>query len=228
MDSLEKYREYKDNKKIQNIISKKKEELEKRKVSLEEKKQENIKLYAEKQSIKYEKLLRKIEKNKLRELDKQVRKVAGKKPLKKKMPSEAKRKEKAYQQFQKFCKLIRMDKYGYVVLADTWEKVFWNKCQWWHYYSKRNYPQLAFELDNVHPITWITNRLQWDNTWVRWKDWIIKVIGINRYNDLEDISLDKWAKFECAKRDWSFYDAIYTKYKKLNENLLSKIINESS
>jgi len=65
MLSIDKYAEYKDNKKVQKIIAKKNIEREKRKISLEEKKQERIKKHIEQQSIRFDKQLRRIEKIKL-------------------------------------------------------------------------------------------------------------------------------------------------------------------
>ena len=228
MLSIDKYAEYKDNKKVQKIIAKKNIEREKRKISLEEKKQERIKKHIEQQSIRFDKQLRRIEKIKLWELDKHVRKIVNKKALKPKRLGDAKKKQQAYREVQKYSKLSRADKYWYVTLADTWKRVFWSNCQWWHYYSKYNYPQLSFDLNNIHPITATTNRLQWDNTWTRRKGWFIKAIGKQAFSELEMMSNNRTLKFQCKDRDRQFYDEMYQKYKKLNEDLLAMIENERS
>lgn len=81
MLSLDKYKKHKEDVKMKRILAKKQAEFEKRQLSLEQKKQQAIEEYKQAQSIKYEKQLAKLTRAKQRELDKQARKIIGKKPL---------------------------------------------------------------------------------------------------------------------------------------------------
>lgn len=225
IETLQAYKRYKDDKKVQNLLAKKQAELKKRQLSLEAKKQEAIEKAKEAISIRYEKQLAKIAKSKQRELNKQIRKVVNLKPNKPKKKSDAKMKQNAYQEFQKYSKLSRMDKDGYVILVDTGERVYWRDCDWWHYRPKHNYPQLAFELDNVRPISKWTNKMQGDNVGIRWYDGMYDMVWAERYQELSSIADDKREKNRCVKRDRNFYNDIYQDYKQRNTALLAKLDN---
>ena len=164
MDSLSKFYKYKNDKKIAKEIAKKERQLESRKLSFQKRQQELIENYKVGLSAKFERKLRSIELRKQRELVSFIRKSLGRKPLKQKMPSVAKIKNKAHSAVQKYAKLSKMDAEGYVTLMDTGERVKRNdpKVNAGHLYGKKNYPHLAFCLDNIRPISRRTNKKQGD------------------------------------------------------------------
>lgn len=129
-------------------------------------------------------------------------------------------KTKALAEIQKYAKLsraFRTDKWIMIVVYDTMNQVplDWN-VNGGHVYSQKNYPQLAFEEQNIWPITKRWNKKQLDTT-AEWK----KNLPLNTQNYLEERSKDKSGKNEL--RDRAFYEEIIAKYKKLNENELLRL-----
>jgi hypothetical protein len=87
----------------------------------------------------------------------------------------------------------------------------WNACQWGHMYPKHNFPQLAFDIDNIRPISPRWNKKQADNI----ADWIDNTPLTNdAKNTLKAISEDKYLKTQT--KDNTFYRWQYEKYKALN------------
>ena len=97
-------------------------------------------------------------------------------------------KQKAFWYFQKYCRLLRADRQWMVRLLDTGELVHYTKAQWWHFYSKHNHPNLAFESINCRPISAMGNKLQWDQPWYYRKENLIERIWIEKFDDLEELS----------------------------------------
>ncbi len=164
MDSLSKYDRYRSDKKLAKIIAKTEKDIEKRRLSLEQKALQRIQSAKDRAKYTQEKKLSKYVKKKDRRLNQKIRAELGRKPLKQKMPSMAKIKNKAHSAVQKYAKLSKMDAEGYVTLMDTGERVKRNdpKVNAGHLYGKKNYPHLTFCLDNIRPISRWTNKKQGD------------------------------------------------------------------
>lgn len=120
-------------------------------------------------------------------------------------------KQKAYTEIQKYARLLRANSKGMVKLADTWQRVHRTKAQWWHIYSKKNYPQLAFNILNIRPITSNTNRIQWESTW----EWRYNVLDKDDLEILHEVSEDKEKKNTVM---WSqYYQDMYELYREKNK-----------
>jgi hypothetical protein len=112
--------EYKENKRIEKIKIKQERDIqksfnfmnksiEKHKVSLEQKKQIAIEKYKVDITSRYEKQHARFEKQRQKTLDRNIRKIQGKKPLKKNVAI-VKRKQKAFSEIQGYSKLSRANK----------------------------------------------------------------------------------------------------------------------
>lgn len=223
MDTLEKYDKYKSDKKLAKIIDKAKKSIEKRQLSLERAKLEKLQKIKVVLSTKNDRKLTKYANTKQRRLDNQIRLVKWKKPLKQKLPSVAKIKNKAHSEVQKHAKLSVCDKDWYVILVDTGERLKRNdkRVQAGHWYPKKNYPHLAFDLMNIHPIKSWTNKRQGDQLGHEWREQFIAKIWNNKFIILE--SLANNASLKNQIRQHQYYQTMYETYKKLNDDLLSKL-----
>jgi len=223
MDTLEKYDKYKSDKKLAKIIDKAKKSIEKRQLSLERAKLEKLQKIKVALSTKNDRKLTKYTNTKQRRLDNQIRLVKWKKPLKQKMPSVAKIKNKAHSEVQKYAKLSVCDAEWYVILVDTGERLKWNdkRVQAGHRYPKKNYPHLAFDLANIHPIKSWTNKRQGDQLWYEWEAQFVTKIGGKKFVILESLANNSSLKNQI--RQHQYYQTMYETYKKLNDDLLSKL-----
>lgn len=223
MQSLEKFYKYKSDKKIAKEIAKKEKQIENRKLSFQKRHQELVENYKVGLSAKFERKLRSIEIKKQRELANLIRKSLNKKPLKPKPEKVDKIKNMAYTEIQKYAKLIVADKDGYIITVDTNERLKRNdkSVQAWHWRPKHNYPQLAFELDNIHPIKKWTNKRQADMLGYEWEQKFIAKIWFARYQELASIADNKELKWQV--RDRQYYVELYEKYRDLNIQLLVKL-----
>lgn len=109
-------------------------------------------------------------------------------------------KAKAFKLVQLLARLLRSDDKGMLRLVDTGKPAHYKQAQWWHYFSKFNHPNLAFEIMNIRPISAISNKLQWDQPWYYWKDNLLAIIWIDQYNILE--ALSKEPKWDLRKKDY--------------------------
>lgn len=136
------------------------------------------------------------------------------KVIKTKLPTLSKMKNKALSEIQLYAKLIRAWTEMWlptVYLVDKKAATHISQSvNWWHVYGQRNYPHMAFEIDNIRPISWFSNKMQGDQI-AQWK--------VNLPEDIQDklqaMSDNKSAKNEL--RNHTFYQNIIDKYKKLNE-----------
>jgi len=223
MDSLSKFYKYKNDKKIAKEIAKKEKQLESRKLSFQKRQQELIENYKVGLSAKFERKLRSIELRKQRELGSFIRKSLGRKPLKQKMPSMDKIKNKAHSAVQKYAKLSRADKDGYIITVDTMERLKRNdkSVQAGHHRPKKNYPHMAFVVDNIYPIKKWTNKRQADMIGYERKDNLMALIGADVYQLLENRANDKVLK--NTLRDHNYYQQMYDKYNTLCLDILHKL-----
>lgn len=109
-------------------------------------------------------------------------------------------KAEAFRLVQLLARLLRSDDKGMLRLVDTGEIKHYKKAQWWHYFSKHNHPNLAFEIMNIRPITQQSNQQQLDKPWLYRKDNLLAIIGEDNYTILEAMS--KEPKGEIRKKDY--------------------------
>lgn len=109
-------------------------------------------------------------------------------------------KKEAFRLVQLLARLLRSDDKGMLRLVDTGEIKHYKKAQWWHYFSKFNHPNIAFEIMNIRPITQQSNQQQLDKPWLYRKENLVAIIGIDQYNILE--ALSKEPKWELRKKDY--------------------------
>jgi hypothetical protein len=117
--SLARYDKYKEDKRLAKFIAKTEKDIEKRLFSLVEKQKQRMQAAKDRQNTITQRKLTKYVRKKDRWLNEKIRKELGRKPLKQKMPSVEKIKNKAHSAVQKYAKLSKMDKDGYVTLMDT-------------------------------------------------------------------------------------------------------------
>lgn len=209
---------------MEKIKSRQKKSIEEKLLKLELTKQERY----EKTIEQYEKLKQKriakiseyYEKKKARRLaqienmEKQKKINAEKKirwqKIVKKVVKEKSRKQKCFDAVCYLSKIKRADNDWYVIQIDTWLKVKWNKCVWWHIYPKWKYPWMSLSLDNVRPISKWCNYRQLDAIWYDWIDKTTLTEEEKRY--LSERSKDKPKKWEIIdKTRWekSYKEILY-------------------
>lgn len=125
----------------------------------------------------------------------------------------AKWKNETFKVFQSRRKLSLCDKDGMLWAVDIQKRVHYKTIQAWHYYWKKNHPNLVFEPLNVRPITQNTNWQQLDQEWLYRKPELIKTIWIDMFGHLEALSKIK----DNIIRDINYYKPIYEKYKELEK-----------
>ena len=111
-------------------------------------------------------------------------------------------KKEAFAIFQLYIRISKSNNRGFVVLLDNKNTVYYTECDAGHFFPKSNYPQLAFVVDNVFPISKYTNKAQWDNVGIRRKDSILQQLGEYRYNKLEALATDAAAKAQIRKKEY--------------------------
>lgn len=222
MKSIQINDEYKIQKKKEKIQKIYEERIGKQKEALDKKKHDLILESQSKIEEKYNKKLKQIESKKKKELENKLRLLEWKKPLKKNMPSKwkisTKMKQKAFAMFQLWCRIARSDMNWYVTLLDTWEVVKYDdskKCNAWHYYWKKNFPHMAFIEDNCRPISPRMNKLQWEMTWLQWREWLLLAIWDIWLKRLDIISHDLLDK--NTVRQFDYYNSKYEQYSTLVE-----------
>lgn len=223
MDSLSKYNKYKEDKRLAKLINKTHSDIEKRRTSLEQKRLERIQSAKDRATTIAQKKLSKYVRKKDRWLNEKIRKELGRKPLKQKMPSVEKIKNKAHSAVQKYAKLSKMDAEWYVTLMDTGERVKRNDpvVNAGHLYWKKNYPHLAFDLDNIRPIKKRTNKKQGDMYWYEWADNVENHIWPERWLALYMKAENKQSK--NLIRDHAYYQKQYEYYNGLCLEILHKL-----
>lgn len=223
MDSLSKYDRYRSDKKLAKLIAKSEKDIEKRRTSLEQKKIERIQSAKDRATTVADRKLMKYVRKKDRRLNEKIRKELGRKPLKQKMPSMAKIKNKAHSAVQKYAKLSKADKDGYVLTVDTKERLKRNdpKVQAGHHRPKQKYQHMAFDIDNIYPITAWNNKRQGDMIGYERKDNLIALIGQDLYDRLESKANNKSLKNQV--RQHQYYQTMYDMYNNLNLQLLAKL-----
>jgi len=197
--------------------------------SIKRKRENKIEIKKKQLDYKYSKMLdlrkEKLEDKKKKELDRFKRKYQKLMEIelhnlthkrKRSIPKDktkSKDKAKALKEIQKYSKLVRAkktDKWIMVFVIDKQKRVpLDKKVNWWHCYPQSNFAQLAFDIDNIRPITSRWNKQQLDNIW-EWKKYLPKEIQ----EKLEKKSKNKWLKW--SMRDKNFYLQIIKTYKELN------------
>lgn len=224
-ETLKHNKKYKDQQKIEKQTKKNAEMLHKRLVS-ERLKYDKLKeaQYA-KIDFKYDKKLQwrlnKINKQYDRRRIDNKKKILGKE-IKPKKISEKKMKDKALAEIQLYAKLSRafIDEFGNIMIyvMDKCKFIFLvidgkidRYINWGHVRWQKNYPHMAFEIDNIWAITSFSNKQQGDQI-AQWKD----NLPIDIQTKLSCMSIDDSAKNKL--RDHMFYQNVIDKYKALNAN----------
>ena len=110
-----------------------------------------------------------------------------------------------------------------VLQVDTDVMVHYSKCQGGHLYPKHNFPQLAFVIENVRPISAFGNKRQGDQIGYSRMD--KTPLTLKEKQTLKEISENKSLKnIRLTTED---YRAIYEKYKEINSDL-SKNLSQFS
>lgn len=212
MKTIDQNKAYKLKQKIEKSVLTNTEKYHKRCIA-ERMKYERLKeLQVSKITIRYdkklEKRLSKIGKIYDRSRINKKKKILGKE-IKIKLPSLGKMKEKALTVIQLYAKLNRavlLTTGIRIYLYDKQIRVYLDKnVNWGHVYGQRNYPNMAFEVDNIRPISSWSNKQQWDQI-AQWKENLPKDIQ----NKLWNFSKNLEAKNKL--RDHKFYQWIIDKY----------------
>lgn len=162
--TIEQYEKYKDDKKVQKEIQKAKEALEKRKEYYRKQKEKYI---AKQQLLIEEKTSRRLQRDQSKinqRLEKKVRKLAWKKPLKKleTKPSISKIKKDLYKAVQLLARLQEVDRYGYGKCISCWKRIHRKDGHGGHYIP-RAHMSTAFDLRNIHlQCPYCNNQLHWN------------------------------------------------------------------
>ena len=122
-----------------------------------------------------------------------------------------KMKTMAFNKFQLYRRLSRCDKDWMLTLIDMWTRVHYKQAQWWHYFSKKIYPRIAFDTENCRPITQRTNKLQSDQEWLFRKDNLIKEMWVKRFDELQKKSKNKEDKILTV----DYYRDMFEKFDEL-------------
>lgn len=211
LDAIEKYKKYKSDKKVQKAITKAQEKIARHQLSIERKKILALQKSQDDVNIKYEKQRARFLRRSNEQLEKVIRRYINVKPLKKR---EVSMKQKAFKEFQLYCRISRADDRWYITMVDNLKKVHYTECQWGHFYPKHNYPHIAFSAINCRPISRQCNKMQWDNVGERWRDNLVLMIGKMPVIELDELAGDKDAKNQIFHN--TYYREQYEFYKAKN------------
>ena len=186
LTSIETFEKYKNDKKILREIQKSQEALEKRK---EYYRKEKKKYIAKQQLLIEEKTSRRLQRdqNKINlRLEKKIRKIQWKKPLKKheQKVTPAKLKKELFTAIQLLARLQEVDKYGYGKCISCWKRIKWNEWDGWHYIW-RTHMATAFDLRNIHLQCKNCNGNLHGNI-VEYRKNLVKLYGEDFVKDLEE------------------------------------------
>jgi len=198
-----------------SIISKRKQKMYNKKIVIDRKYAKMINLRKNKLEYKKARELERIENKRKKLMDIEIRNFTHKRQ--KKIPidkTKAKIKREALTAIQRYRKLkqsVYSAQWTMIYLMDKLMLVKLDRnVHWWHVYSQKNYPQLAFVENNIRPIHYITNKIQCDTTAERKKN-----LPNDIQKELEEISLNK--KEKRSERDRNFYQWILDYYLPLIE-----------
>ena len=204
------------------IISKYNTKIQQKKLVLDRKYAKMMSNRKEKLDTRKEREMSRFESKMKKKMDIELHNLTAKRP--KKMPVDKwfkKDKQQAFAEFQLYCKLVRAENIGWKIMCfaiDTQRRLGIKKVQWGHIFSKHNYPQLAFYVNNCRPITPMANKLQWDQD----AGWIGKVpLPVREIEYMKHIK-EQWDwKFEVRTK--KFYQEKREIYKKFNENEMKRL-----
>jgi len=217
--TLEINQKFKEKQKIEKAADKLSKKMQKRSISIKKQYEELRAKQIAKINFKYDKKLGKRLNKLVSEYDKkrirEKKKILGKE-AKAVMPTKKKMKDKALEEIQRYAKLSRAGITSDWVFINIWDKStpaiveLTKHVNWWHVYGQKNFPHMAFEIDNIRPISWFSNKMQGDQI-AQWK----VNLPMDIQNRLEILAADKESKNQI--RDHKFFQDIIDKYKALNE-----------
>ena len=191
--------------KIKKIKEREKEKLNKKILQAKASSQRSVKIKENKERKKAELSVRK---------DLKMRET---KKVQRRKDSLAHRRTKAYTEVQRYARLVRCDSEWFLNAVDTWERLHYTKVDWWHVYSKKNYPHIAFDrYENIRPITKATNKFQMDGYGERCRKVLSK-------KDEERLQKKAESVYDRTKLTKEYYIEQYHKYKKLNKEIEEKM-----
>lgn len=209
---------YKQDLKIENEKKKRLDMIEKRKVSLETKRQEARSTEKSAIDVRFAKKMKAYRKMQLKQLDKKTREIKWEKPLKKnekKQMSMKKLKQSVFANFQWCIRFDAKDNYWYVSPIDKpMDRRMWNdRIDAWHVYPKHNYPHLVFYKDNVHCQTKMWNKMQLD--WVGayteelkkrlWSVRYKKLLTLSENKREKNLAIEEQANRSFRLKKWKFW-----------------------
>jgi len=228
-NSLSIFSKYKDDKRIQKEIIKRQETIEKARNRWSEKVQKEIEKSKNDILARNEKQLARFEKKQRIQAEKKTRDIVWlkqtKKTIKRTSDSVKYWRSKAYREFQLYARLIRVNSRWMCKLwcNPSYSRTTWyehrEKTQWWHIYSKHNYPHLAFYLPNCRPILARENKRQWDSI----ADRQDSVLSKQEQEWLADMAYDATPEQKKQYQTKEYYQEQYEKYKALNVELLMRV-----
>lgn len=223
MESISIFSKYKDDQRIQKEISKRQKTIEKARNRWLEKIQKEIENSKNNIVARNEKQLARFEKKQRIQAEKKARDILWvkqtKKTIKRTSDSVKYWRSKAYTEFQLYARISRADSDGRVMF---WDGTYWyynQNCDWWHIYSKHNYPHIAFEILNCRPIGKQKNKMQWDNT----ADWQAICLSKKDQWYLWGIAQDATPEYKKQFQTKEYYQEQYEKYKELNKVELERL-----
>ena len=184
-NSIEMFEKYKNDKKILKEIQKSKDALRKRE---EFYKREKEKYIAKQQLLIEEKMSRRLQKDQGKinlRLEKKIRKIQWKKPLKKHEQTQSlqKLKKEVYKQVQLLARLVEVDQYGMGKCISCWKRLSWKDGHGGHYIP-RQHMDTAFDLNNIHlQCPYCNNQLHWNL--IEYRKNLINLYGEDFVLDLE-------------------------------------------
>ncbi len=222
MKSISIFSKYKDDKRIQKEISKRQQTIEKARNRWSEKIQKEIENSKNNIVARNEKQLARFEKKQRIQAEKKARDILWvkqtKKTIKRTSDSVKYWRSKAYAEFQLYARLARSLS-NWIVYIWPSEFSHYKTTQWWHIYSKHNYPHIAFYLPNCRPISARENKRQWDSI----ADWQDSVLSKEEQQSLAEMAYNITPEYKMKFQKKEYYQEQYEKYKKLNKIELERL-----
>lgn len=198
-----------------SIIAKYNQKMSQKRLVLDRKYSKMINLRKEKLEARKQREIEKFERKWKKAMERELYNLTHKRQKKEpKDKSVAKVKKEALRLVQRYAKLKRAvwsTEWPMIFLVDKMKWVMLDRnVHWGHCYWQKNHPWLAFDLENIRPIHYITNRTQNDQDAER-----IKNLPKETQDYLNEKKEDKTAKRK--DRDRRFYEEIIEQYKPLVE-----------
>lgn len=159
------FEKHKSNPKIKKIILETENKVKKKQSSIEQKIKSETQKSVSAITTRQEKKLANYTKLSRTKAEKRARKELGVKLTKKQQSLDVKwykyRRDRACTAVQLNGRIIRADKWGYVIQQCSGKRVHYTECDGGHLYPKSSFKGLAFDPRNIRPISKGKNQVQW-------------------------------------------------------------------